>query len=414
MTDDQHSRKRGHCGDLSELEFFARVQQVRRDREQRKGPEIPAEAPPAPSAEPPSELERVTRFGLKVESERAALVERIVLWTCRGLVGSYCGVVAIVWLLLRFGADRWWLGTAVMIGPRWLLVPVGCVIVPLVAVLRPRLLAPLPLAALVVAFGIMDVCIPRPWAGADPSDLSRSVCVITCDVQRGRCDWTRLQKLIDELAPDLVALQNSTPDQLTRLPPGWQHVSIGNQAIASPFPVHDTQVWTRDPSPGNPSSVVAVYAVVDTLAGPVGVCNVNLRPDQQIGLVQLAAIEGQDDADEANARQRLREDSQRRRRDSEQILQWLRQIPQVDVVLGDFDMPVESSVYCRCWKSYTNAFSRVGWGLGRTRWATFGRIRYGIRSDHIFTSDGWAPAECKIGPDIGSDRVPLVARIVSQ
>ena len=62
-----------------------------------------------------------------------------------------------------------------------------------------------------------------------------------------------------------------------------------------------------------------------------------------------------------------------------------------------------------CWDDYTNAFSKAGFGFGETRWTTMRGITFGVRIDHILTNEHWRPQRCWVGPDVGSDHLPVIA-----
>ena len=51
------------------------------------------------------------------------------------------------------------------------------------------------------------------------------------------------------------------------------------------------------------------------------------------------------------------------------------------VVLGDFNMTCDSSVFQRDWANWQDAFSICGFGLGYT----FSTSRIGLRIDHVLT-----------------------------
>jgi endonuclease/exonuclease/phosphatase (EEP) superfamily protein YafD len=76
--------------------------------------------------------------------------------------------------------------------------------------------------------------------------------------------------------------------------------------------------------------------------------------------------------------------------------------------VGDFNLPVDSSIYGQVWNHYHDAFSQGGWGWGYTKWTSW----YGIRIDHILYEKAWACTKCWVGPNIGSDHLPLVADLV--
>jgi endonuclease/exonuclease/phosphatase (EEP) superfamily protein YafD len=81
------------------------------------------------------------------------------------------------------------------------------------------------------------------------------------------------------------------------------------------------------------------------------------------------------------------------------------------ILAGDFNMPTESAIYRTFWAAYANAFSDAGWGFGYTEWPGMRRLPFGIRIDHILAGPGWHPLRCWVGPNIGSDHLPLIAEL---
>ena len=88
------------------------------------------------------------------------------------IVWLYVAVLAVVWLLLRFGGDRWWFATLILFGPRWLCAVPLAALVPAAALVRRRLLWPLTAAAVVAIGPIMGFCLP--WARLAPRAAPRS------------------------------------------------------------------------------------------------------------------------------------------------------------------------------------------------------------------------------------------------
>ena len=81
------------------------------------------------------------------------------------------------------------------------------------------------------------------------------------------------------------------------------------------------------------------------------------------------------------------------------------------IVAGDFNMPSDSRIYRACWAKYRNAFSDQGFGYGYTKWTPLRGSRYGLRIDHVLTSDHWHVQRAWIGPDVGSDHLPILADV---
>ena len=89
-----------------------------------------------------------------------------------------------------------------------------------------------------------------------------------------------------------------------------------------------------------------------------------------------------------------------------------RSTPASMILAGDFNMPVDSTIYRDVWNRYANAFSTSGFGFGHTKHTDVRGWRFGIRIDHILTGPGWWPKRCRVGPDIGSDHLPLLVDLV--
>jgi endonuclease/exonuclease/phosphatase family metal-dependent hydrolase len=88
---------------------------------------------------------------------------------------------------------------------------------------------------------------------------------------------------------------------------------------------------------------------------------------------------------------------------SRRVSRWLTG-QRADLVAGDFNLTVESAIYRRYWSDCPDAFSRVGRGFGWTRVL----LRFAARIDHVLACGGWKPVSARVGPDLGSDHLPLV------
>jgi hypothetical protein len=81
------------------------------------------------------------------------------------------------------------------------------------------------------------------------------------------------------------------------------------------------------------------------------------------------------------------------------------------IVAGDFNTPPDSSLYRQVWNGYANAFSNVGLGFGWTQRVSIRGLSFSTRIDHILSGRGLVPRLCQVGPDVGSDHLPLLADI---
>ncbi len=77
------------------------------------------------------------------------------------------------------------------------------------------------------------------------------------------------------------------------------------------------------------------------------------------------------------------------------------------LVLGDFNLTVESAIYRRDWGDLTNAFSSTGGGFGHTMFA--GKHR--IRIDHVLSGPAWQPVRTRVLHGYPSEHQPVVVEL---
>ena len=106
------------------------------------------------------------------------------------------------------------------------------------------------------------------------------------------------------------------------------------------------------------------------------------------------------------------EEANERRRESVEVAERLQDRSASAILAGDFNTPRDSSICREAWGGYRNAFSTSGFGFGNTIRPRVHGCRFGIRIDHVLTGTNWWPRNCWVGPDIGSEHLPLVADLV--
>jgi endonuclease/exonuclease/phosphatase family metal-dependent hydrolase len=85
------------------------------------------------------------------------------------------------------------------------------------------------------------------------------------------------------------------------------------------------------------------------------------------------------------------------------------------VIVGDFNMPFESSLYQHHWLGYQNAFNLVGVGYGYTfpctrQYCWPGGMPW-LRIDHILVDSAWTVDSCTVGTVNGSDHRLITATL---
>ena len=141
------------------------------------------------------------------------------------------------------------------------------------------------------------------------------------------------------------------------------------------------------------SSQAAAY-IVDTPQGPIRLVNLHLETARK-GLEGLFELD----------LQRVAENTTLRDIESRRTRSWLGRVGESVIIVGDFNMPVESAIYRRDWSQFRNAFSQAGFGFGMTR--DNGWIQ--VRIDHVLTGSSWRAKRAVVSPFGGVDHRPVIA-----
>jgi vancomycin resistance protein VanJ len=322
-------------------------------------------------------------------------------------VWFYLVIVVLVWFLMRFGGDRWWFATVMLFGPRWPYAMPWLALAPAAACARPRLLWPLAAAAIILLGPIMGLCIP--WIGPT-SQNGPTVRILTCNVDVSAVDAHRLSSLIDSARPDVVALQECSSEVAIHWPEGWHVLREAQLVIASPYPLLDKETTQNSHPPSPWPSVNGMRCRLATPWGSLGFCSVHMHSPRE-GLSEV--LDRQTLVSPARSKD-LSNEIHHRRQESGDLSRWLSDWADQCIIAGDFNMPADSAIYRESWCSYTDAFSASGFGFGYTKWTPILGWSYGSRIDHILASAKMKVRRCWVGPDVGSDHLPLLANIVLQ
>ena len=311
-------------------------------------------------------------------------------------VGSwlYLVVVLSLWALLR-AADLWWPATLLMFSPRWLLL-LPCGFLMLAALLFRRRSLVVLFLALVLALGpVTGFCVPWPSLQTDAASAHR-VRLLTCNMHYYKRDAGRLDELLDETRPDIVALQEW---------PGWEksEVLAGREwhvhksevlFLASRFPIRQVKELGKE----SMDDVGAVLRCeLESQAGIVTLFSLHLAsPREGLYNVIHEREEGADDLEAGSALRWVQ---------SEQLSRQVEGVSGPVLLAGDFNTPSESAIFHRYWDRYTDAFGSAGWGWGYT--FIGGKTR--VRIDHILSGPGWRCERCWVGPYVGSPHRPVLA-----
>jgi endonuclease/exonuclease/phosphatase family metal-dependent hydrolase len=234
----------------------------------------------------------------------------------------------------------------------------------------------------------------RPATGA-------ALTVLTLNSDGDRTPDAKLRELIRATRADIVAVQECELDPDAFENDGWYAHRAHELCLLSRFAITSVEVRDTDDIRALGGHGSAVRALLDTPSGPIAIVNLHLQTVRK-GLDELIAHR-------FAGRAGMAANIDVRALDSRELRRWIdgREGHVPTVVLGDFNLPIESAAYRRNWSSFGNAFSSAGFGLGwtkRTRW-------HGVRIDHILFSDGLRCIDTAVGAHVGSDHRPVVARL---
>lgn len=318
-----------------------------------------------------------------------ALLDRL-----RRTLGPLALLTAIIATAILWSAvDRvWWL-LPLGYGPRWpwlVLVPIAL----LTADGWVRRLSYTTLTAGIVLWGLVGVRVARPARG-DAAQLLRLV-VLNAGVREAAVEGALA--LARDADADLVIIVECPRQGRDRALPGYR--SAASREVC---------VWTRmagDPAivmaPGDPerygwSGSVSVLRHLGGTLGDIGVLHLRSVRNELSQFLDLSELPRQ--ADSMAARHTKRIDGSR------YAAEWFAaRRPPPTLVVGDFNLVVESPRFRADWGHWHDAFEERGVGAGytwRSRW-------YGLRIDHVLHDARWRTIRARVADDVGSDHLPLL------
>ena len=159
-------------------------------------------------------------------------------WLTLG-VWTYLGAIVVLTGMVLFLADRWWVATVALFGPRWVgLLPLAF-LAPLAFIKKQRrLLGGLAVAAVLAAWPLAGLTLS--WAGLASGDRRiGEMRVMSLNAGADRIDLGRFKKVLAELEVDIAMLQEcgSIQDQLGKALPGWHVNAELGMCLVSRWPI---------------------------------------------------------------------------------------------------------------------------------------------------------------------------------
>jgi endonuclease/exonuclease/phosphatase (EEP) superfamily protein YafD len=285
-----------------------------------------------------------------------------------------------------------------LFGPRWTLALPLIGLFPAALFLRRSALGLLGIAGLIIAGPVMGFCLPSQDFFASPPAGMRFR-VLTCNMHYIKADAARLEGLVAETEPDIVALQEWPESNHAPLltGPGWHTNRTPRLFLASRYPIRRAVDLGLHSS--GPDGSVGRYEL-ETPIGIINLFSLHLASPRR-GISALIHEDRRRPAD-------IGSNIALRWEQSEKVAREAGAVSGPLLLVGDFNTPPQSSIFRRVWSGYSDAFSSAGWGWGYTYFdaKTMARI------DHVLTGEGWYCSRCRVGPDIGSPHRPVLADLI--
>ena len=353
----------------------------------------------------------------------------ITRWMFRA-AALYAVTMLATWIALVTLSEFWLPATLLAYGPRWVVLLPLVVLLPMAVVFARTSVKLLVVGALVAMVPIMGFRLAVPTEGIAPSAVPGAdhIRVLSLNAQGGDVVKLRLASILERYAPSMVAMQECG-DELAAVAAqqrGWYTARYEGLCTMSRWPIEfaDTMpraALVRVSRLGYGGTGLVIRYGVAHPAGAFQFVNLHLEtarkglesllgndgliPDIAGGVPSPAQGQGvsQGGVDPVALNARIRES------EAERASVWsARKMDEVPVIIaGDFNMPVESSIYRRYWSGLTNAFDSKGLGFGFSKHE--GSLLR-LRIDHVLSAPKWFRVQgAWVGADVGSDHRPMIA-----
>jgi endonuclease/exonuclease/phosphatase (EEP) superfamily protein YafD len=320
---------------------------------------------------------------------------------CSGLATWTWGLAVLtVLLLIRWVGDRWWGVTILLFLPRWIfLTPLPVLALGSGLAGRYRQWIVQSVVTLVIAGPLMALSLPIHQLWDRPPQGLR-VRVMTLNRGQYGLDVAELTRLIEREQIDLICFQEGNPRPGAVLDHyfaahGWHRDSRGYVAshhrIVGELPPLPVETGT-----GGHYSVILARVRIRTAGGVEFTLASAHMPTLRFGLYRFL------DQDVAGFLEHVSWWD----RQIVRLLDGLAEVRDAPLLMGgDFNVPPDHATMAALGSCFRFAFEDAGWGYGYTRPSRYPWFRI----DHILASPEWVFTRSWVGPDVGSDHLPLIA-----
>lgn len=289
------------------------------------------------------------------------------------------------WSLFEYG---------LLFGPRW---SIFIILIPVIAlnfclINKHKKIVGLSVLYLVFFYLNLELPVTKVFVASDEANLR----VMTSNlggIGKQQNNYKLLSQIKYSRAEILAFQEVSALDAKKNIPDKWNVECILATCIASPYVITPINSNHRR-FLGGWGNIGALF-MVDVKGISVFVLNIHLEtPRKGIEDSQLSKLDFSPVYDNANNRYI----------EANLVKDWVHDKSPL-IILGDFNMPVESSIYRMFFSDYKNAFNEAGLGLGYTKYTKF----IGVRIDHILVDNHFRVINSWVGENIGSDHRAVFA-----
>jgi len=318
-----------------------------------------------------------------------------------GITLAYFVLTVVVFAVMRLFAESWLPATLILFAPR------GVLLLPLPILVGLALWARRPI--LLVADGLLLAFILGPFMGFSVpigslfrgSPPGTRLCVMTLNQGKAPLNQAVLRLLIRKHSVNVICFQEGAgPNALEGADAqGWNFDSSG--LIATRFPI------VEELKPENPNDFQ------ERLFWPLRIKRVKIAlPDGRrcmVACVHMGTMRtGFEFLKNGETAAAYRYQDWRWRQ-MDDLIGRLGDAGDSPILIGgDFNMPGDSPMMSPLYRQFRNTFREAGWGFGYTRPTKWPFV--GI--DHILVSPEWDVRHSWVGPDVGSDHLPLLTTVV--
>jgi endonuclease/exonuclease/phosphatase family metal-dependent hydrolase len=204
---------------------------------------------------------------------------------------------------------------------------------------------------------------------------------------------SELAAYIQKTHPDIVALEEWANGNLADVFKNgdWHFAQRGEEALATRFPIEPRSVHRGQAS---------FHCNILLPSGPVGVVVLHLRSPHFALRDTVEQFPYASPEIEQNIMSRSEQAATIREFAQKQKLPL--------IVMGDFNLVPDSTIFRQNFSGLTDAFEASGFGLGYSYDNHWTRVRI----DHVLMNDSFRCEDCFVGPFLGVPHRPIVADLI--